>query len=122
MGADPARLGLRTIKTFKWCKMKKALLIIIVGFIVLNGNIYAAGETSHSKDDSVVNKENKTDTNKKDVVVKYGCEYVRFNSTFDSYVYVHKGNCKFCEEKRKAEQEKTDKLLQELINAVKEKK
>lgn len=53
-----------------------------------------------------------------DVVKMHGCEYV-VNRIYTAYgctndIYVHKGNCKYCAERRKHE-------IRELINKLKEK-
>ena len=43
------------------------------------------------------------------------CEYIKcYTYGFNSFVYCHKGNCKFCKERRQKE-------LKELVNKLKEK-
>ena len=43
------------------------------------------------------------------------CEYIKcYTYGFNSYVYSHKGNCKYCKERR-------EKELKELVEQIKEK-
>jgi starvation-inducible outer membrane lipoprotein len=46
------------------------------------------------------------------VVYIDGCEYYK-NSVRGGYVFTHKGNCKFCEQRRKAEIRKIVELLKD---------
>jgi len=41
------------------------------------------------------------------------CEYIK-QRTYDNYLYIHKGNCRFCKERRQKE-------LKELVEQLKEK-
>ena len=44
------------------------------------------------------------------------CEYIKC-STYNSYVYSHKGNCKFCKERR---QKELKELIEKLIKSYDE--
>ena len=51
------------------------------------------------------------------VVTLFSCEYIHYESYTSGHyeeLYIHKGNCKFCAERRKAE-------LEELVKRIKEK-
>ena len=45
------------------------------------------------------------------IVVIDSCEYIRCNTYFFHKVYVHKGNCKFCAERRKQEMKELIKIF-----------
>lgn len=90
--------------------MKKALFVLLV-FIVM-GCTPTTHEQANVKistkvtDAPVVNMSNY----RIKVVVLDGCEYLMY----DNRIVVHKGNCKFCEQRRKNE-------MQCLINKIKAK-
>ena len=79
--------------------MKKLILLLVLTFVI-------CGCTPTNEDGSL-----KLDTgnmNNPHIVIVDSCEYIRWN-----YGFTHKGNCKYCAERRKKEQE-------ELIRKIKE--
>ena len=50
------------------------------------------------------------------VVVIDSCEYVYITSGYKGYL-AHKGNCKYCEQRRKREQDKLVERIRELLKA-----
>lgn len=79
--------------------MKKLILLLALALVM-------CGCVSVNEDGSV--SLNSTNANNPKVVVIDSCEYIHW-----SYGLAHKGNCKFCAEHRKKEQE-------ELIRKIKE--
>lgn len=57
-----------------------------------------------------------------DIVVIDSCEYLKcYTYGINSFVYTHKGNCKFCKERDSIKWEKHKKELEELVEQLKEK-
>lgn len=48
------------------------------------------------------------------------CEYISNYTYYGYYVYSHKGNCRFCEERDSIKREKHKKELKELVKQLKE--
>lgn len=79
--------------------MKKLILLLTLTFVM-------CGCVPTNEDGSL-----KLDTgnmNNPHIVIVDSCEYIRWN-----YGFTHKGNCKFCSERRKKEQEE---LIRRLSN------
>lgn len=77
--------------------MKKLILLLALAFVVCGCENMPASGIWYVNDYTIV--------------VIDSCEYIR--TSVNDAVYVHKGNCKYCAERRKKEQE-------ELINKLKE--
>ena len=80
--------------------MKKLILLLALAFVMCGCN------TPMNEDGSV--KLNTSNANSPQVVIIDSCEYIHWG-----YGLTHKGNCKFCAERRNKEQE-------ELIRKIKE--
>ncbi len=79
--------------------MKKLILLLALAFVM-------CGCVSKNQDGSI--KLNTSKVTNPQVVIIDSCEYIQW-----SYGLAHKGNCKFCAERRKKERE-------ELISKIKE--
>ena len=77
--------------------MKKLILLLVLAFVMYGCENMPASGIWYVKDYTIA--------------VIDSCEYIR--TTVNDVVYVHKGNCKYCAERRKKEQE-------ELIRKIKE--
>lgn len=81
--------------------MKKLILLLVLAFVV-------CGCVQKNEDGSL--KLNTGCFSESHIVIIDSCEYISYNG---GYGLAHKGNCKFCAERRKKEQE-------ELIRKIKE--
>lgn len=95
--------------------MKKLILLLALAFVVCGCSI---DTTKTDTEQSRSNDENRIISPK--MVVIDSCEYIVCYSVggtqtmvWKEPIYIHKGNCKFCAERRKKEQE-------ELIRKIKE--
>lgn len=95
--------------------MKKLILLLALGFVMCG---CSTDMTKISAEQSCPDDENKTISPK--IVLIDSCEYIECYSIggtqsmiFKEPIYIHKGNCKFCAERRKKEQE-------ELVLKIKE--
>lgn len=84
--------------------MKKLILLLALAFVV-------CGCVQKEEDGSL--KLNTGLLNESHVVTIDSCEYISYISYNGGYGLAHKGNCKYCAERRRKEQE-------ELINKIKE--
>ena len=84
--------------------MKKVILLIstaILLVVCVNSNTQNNNVDRYVYDDPYVSKE----------ITRYGCEYWIYSNSHGGYP-VHKGNCKYCAERRKKE-------MKELIEQLK---
>jgi uncharacterized protein YcfL len=86
--------------------MKKIILLALTALMMVG--CYQAKANHDKQTDLVGDYEIKT-------IVYQGCEYVVIESHFQIHAAItHKGNCKYCEERRKQD-------LKELVEQIKEK-
>lgn len=79
--------------------MKKLILLLALAFVM-------CGCAQKNEDGSL--KLNTGNANNPHIIIVDSCEYIRWN-----YGFTHKGNCKFCAERRKKEQEELIRRLKE---------
>ena len=81
--------------------MKKIILLALTALMMVGCNQPETIDTIEDLNIKIVNIDS--------------CEYIKcYTYGFNSYVYSHKGNCKYCKERR-------EKELKELVEQIKEK-
>lgn len=94
--------------------MKKLLVIFVLGLLITSCDQTNVDEISVKRTNELgYDLAGPEETIKYDVIIIDSCEYLIYKNSNDYKIIVHKGNCKFCTERRKKE-------IKECLNEIKE--